>query len=313
MRLRKCLLGALLLIPLEVVAAPRPVDGKAAFQKMKSLVGRWEAKTKSGKRIQVSYKTIANGSVLAETWGSPGGRVSMTMFHMDGEALLLTHYCPQGNQPRLRFTPSASKRALIAFRFLDATNLADKSDSHMHEVDFRFKDADTLVRTETYLSKGKPDVGTLTFVRTRPQGALWDNAAPHEQSRAFEDQDLQKFAETLSEKPCLKEAAWLPSVGAKVGFAKPIKRTSDRKVRPQLLRSALMKTLLENKRVRLMEDVRGADFIVHLTMSSVADSKEGTEVRTYDATVRVVAKSGELLCIDDAKIKKVFRQAAVQW
>ena len=162
MMFSKWALGALM--PLLIAAKSGPITGQEAFDKMASLVGRWEAKTKSGKTIRVSYKMIAGGSVLAETWESPSGRVSMTMFHLDDSELMLTHYCPQGNQPRLLFAPGASERDTLVFRFKDATNLADKRASHMHATEFRIG-AKALVRSDTYLSKGKPDIGTLTFTR----------------------------------------------------------------------------------------------------------------------------------------------------
>ena len=51
----------------------------------------------------------------------------------DGDALIATHYCAQGNQPRLKLTPGQGAR--IRFTFRDATDLAP-GESHLHDLAF---------------------------------------------------------------------------------------------------------------------------------------------------------------------------------
>jgi hypothetical protein len=91
--------------------------------------------------------------------------VTQTVFHLDGNDILATHYCAQGNQPRLRLRAAAPDT--MVFQFLDATNLRSASDSHLVRLTFRWRDADHLVREEVYATNGREEPGTLLLERAR--------------------------------------------------------------------------------------------------------------------------------------------------
>ena len=117
----------------------RPIDAAAAFSRLKTLVGGWEADTKMG-RAHVSYEVVAGGTSLLERESGEKMPVMLTLYHVDGDRLLLTHYCMAGNQPRMqarRFDPGTGK---IEFQFLDATGLTTPGAGHMHNASFRFVD-----------------------------------------------------------------------------------------------------------------------------------------------------------------------------
>jgi hypothetical protein len=88
----------------------------------RQLVGRFTA-TREGGTISVSYKVISGGSAMLETW-SAGGHETVTLYHRDGDGLMLTHYCAQGNQARLTAVEATPQRTV--FRFLDATDVGPK-------------------------------------------------------------------------------------------------------------------------------------------------------------------------------------------
>ncbi len=89
----------------------------------------------------------------------------MTLYHLDGDSLLATHYCPQGNQPRLKLSPVSTPNQL-SFHFLDATNLSDMGDSHQHSLGFEIKkSSDRLLRKESYLSKTGEKFDTLQLIK----------------------------------------------------------------------------------------------------------------------------------------------------
>jgi hypothetical protein len=107
-----------------VAACASPASAQAlrpdqAFQSLKALVGDWQGRTAAGRTFLVSYRLIANDSVLVESWTMSPTRTSMTVYHMDGDALIATHYCPQGNQPRLQYRPEFSSERLTSARVLD--------------------------------------------------------------------------------------------------------------------------------------------------------------------------------------------------
>jgi hypothetical protein len=157
---------AFLAVPVILASSALAVEGgDQAFQNLKSLAGEWEATTPKGSTLRVSYKLASKGSVLVETW-APGTRgETLTVFHLDGPSLLATHYCAQGNQPRLRLKGVSGNA--YDFEFLDATNLGKPSDSHMTRLRLELVDADHLTKTETYVEDGKDDVSVLRFSRVR--------------------------------------------------------------------------------------------------------------------------------------------------
>jgi len=149
------------------VNANTRVNVAEAFDEMKSLVGLWHKEGAESSNFLVSFELIANNSVLVETWLRKGKKHSFTMYHLDNEKLMATHYCPQGNQPRLVLTESSTINNLN-FSFLDATNLVDLSDSHQHSLGFEFPiDLNKILRKESYISEKGEDVSELLLVRRK--------------------------------------------------------------------------------------------------------------------------------------------------
>jgi len=116
-------------------------NGPAAFAKLKTLVGEWQAETSMGK-VQVSYELIAGGTALVERESGEKMPSMMTVYHLDGSRLLLTHYCMAGNQPRMQARSFNPETGEVQFQFLDATNLASPEAGHMHNAKLRLIDHD---------------------------------------------------------------------------------------------------------------------------------------------------------------------------
>ncbi len=136
------------------------------YARLQSLTGTWEARADGGAVIRVAYRAISNQSAVLQTYTTPSGKETVTIFHPDGKHLLATHYCAQGNQPRLRLAPGSTADHL-KFQYLDATNLGSKDDSHLVALELGFDSADSYTSVETYQDHGKLDITTLHF-RRRP-------------------------------------------------------------------------------------------------------------------------------------------------
>src|SRR5262245_62991488 len=108
--------------------------------------------------MAVDYRFISNNTVLVEAYNAGSPRETMTVFHADGASLIATHYCAQGNQPRLRLAPGSKG---LVFVFFDATNLPDPSSSHLVRLELSLEPDGSLKRTETYRERGKDDISTL--------------------------------------------------------------------------------------------------------------------------------------------------------
>jgi len=121
----------------------------ALFERIAALTGKWHVREEASLRIV--FEQTARGSVIVERWMLGERTHSLTIYHRDGERLLATHYCPQGNQPRLAATASADGE--IRFAFLDATDL-DPGESYQHDLTFKRNPDGSVSRTETYWGPG---------------------------------------------------------------------------------------------------------------------------------------------------------------
>jgi hypothetical protein len=128
-----------ILIALVATAALAETDASTAFDQLKSLLGSWAGKTSDGQPLQISNRVISNGSALLSE--ITGHEDMISMFHMDGNRLMMTHYCGSGNQPRMVGSVSPDGKT-ITFNFLDATNLLSTQHGHMEQVVFTLIDAD---------------------------------------------------------------------------------------------------------------------------------------------------------------------------
>lgn len=140
-------------------AAATPGDG---FERLKAIAGDWQGDAGGGAALRVGYRPVSRGSVLVETW-QPGTRAeTMTLFHRDGARVLATHYCAQGNQPRLAMR---GEGGAFVFEYVDATNLADPEASHLHRLVLAPQRDGTLERTETYRSHGREETSRVRLRR----------------------------------------------------------------------------------------------------------------------------------------------------
>ena len=131
---------------------------------MKKLVGEWEGKTEKGRLIRVTFRLTAADTVLVETWTLGPQRESLTLYHMDNESLFATHYCPIGNQPRLRLQ-APSDPELLKFEFVSATNLPKPEAAHQHQFEIEFIDAHSFARSETVSRKWYWRSGTCRILK----------------------------------------------------------------------------------------------------------------------------------------------------
>jgi hypothetical protein len=157
------------LVASKASAQPGPLPPDQAFARLKSLVGDWQGRTEAGRTFAVNYRLIANDTALVESWTMSPTRTSMTVYHMDGDALIATHYCPQGNQPRLQYRVETSNERLH-FTFRDATNLGDPNAAHQHEFWIRFHANGGFARSETYVENGEAGSEVAAYTRV-PQPA----------------------------------------------------------------------------------------------------------------------------------------------
>jgi hypothetical protein len=141
-----------LLFGLVTSAAFAASAAQKSFEELKTLDGSWGGKGANGELVEVSYRVTSNGSALMSE--IKGKEDMITMFNLDGERLLMTHYCAVGNQPRMVASPSPDGKT-FTFAFLDATNLATPDAPHMNHLVISMPDANHHTEEWVYNDHGK--------------------------------------------------------------------------------------------------------------------------------------------------------------
>ncbi len=146
--------AAAALLASSLYAAPPESKHKAEFDKLKSLEGVWEGKDSDGNPANFSYKVVSAGNTVMESIDHTHmAEMMVSMYHLDGDNLMMTHYCSAGNQPRMRLVSSTPNS--LTFEMFDATNLASDNDAHMRKVVITWQDNDHITSDWTMSKDGK--------------------------------------------------------------------------------------------------------------------------------------------------------------
>jgi hypothetical protein len=152
---------------LAAMAAFAQSSGQKSFDTMKSITGNWEGKDSQGGAVAVSNRVTAGGSaVVSELKTTMHGKAEdmISMINMDGDRVLLTHYCSAGNQPRMQAAISPDGKS-ITFTFVDATNLSSPDAPHMKSVTFNFIDENHHTEEWHFAMQGKEMVQRFDLQR----------------------------------------------------------------------------------------------------------------------------------------------------
>jgi hypothetical protein len=129
--------------------AVAPSDAQKAFDNMKKLAGSWQG-TIMGIQINITIRLASSGTAILHEATTGGGRPpdhEITMFYVEGDRLLATHYCDGGNRARLegKLSPDGMTSE---FNFLDVVGSTKGGlvkrmafttiDANKHVVDFTF-------------------------------------------------------------------------------------------------------------------------------------------------------------------------------
>lgn len=129
---------------------------RRAFDRLKALEGTWRGKSTKGWTDHATIQVIAGGSAVVSTsdFDAHKGQTMVTVFHLDGEKLMLTHYCVAKNQPRLVATTISEDGANIGFTFLDGANIPTRDTGHMDRAEYRFESSSAFTTRWSWYEKG---------------------------------------------------------------------------------------------------------------------------------------------------------------
>jgi hypothetical protein len=155
-----CALIASLAVTAALSAQTSGGAGAAAqgFNKLKALDGEWidvDGVFGTKGAVAVTYHVSGGGHTVVETFPLNQPEEMVTVYHMDGNDLVLTHYCSGGNQPHMR--SKGLQGDALMFDFDGGSNIDPGKSSHMHSVKIEFLSADEIRGTWSNWSNGKAD------------------------------------------------------------------------------------------------------------------------------------------------------------
>ena len=114
----------------------------------------------AGKLAQFELRVTSRGHAFVHELSVSGiPDHPVTLFYLDGDRLLLTHYCDAGNRPRMVAKASTDGKTL-EFDFLDVSGGNQKG--HMHHALFTFIDAEPPHRgLDLHGTRGSADPRSL--------------------------------------------------------------------------------------------------------------------------------------------------------
>lgn len=152
--LGNCILAAVILTFASVGA--REIDStqvrqaKETFERIKKWEGLWVGQSTKGWTDTLTYKTVAGGSVVVEeSFGAHPNETMYSMFSLDVDRLIMTHYCVARNQPRLVATEfgRSDSGEVVVFTFMDITGVASRNKGHMDKCRVTFI-SDSLTKVQ---------------------------------------------------------------------------------------------------------------------------------------------------------------------
>ena len=135
-----------------------------AFDRLTSLQGEWTGQI-DGVNTTLIYTLTANGSALMEQCRPEKGPEMITMFTVDGDHLIATHYCSARNQPQMATSPITDAQKPLEFSLVRVTGLQSPDDFHNTGLTVIQEDNDHLTQEWSYQHRDKTGKNIFRFTR----------------------------------------------------------------------------------------------------------------------------------------------------
>jgi hypothetical protein len=161
------IVGMALLVVASAAFAADKTKSEETFDRLASLKGEWKGEI-NGVDTTLTYTLTANGSALMEECRPGKGPEMITMFTIDGDHLIATHYCSAKNQPQMATSTITDAQKPLAFSLVRVTGLKSADDWHNTALTMIQEDNDHLTQEWSYQSKGKTGKNIFHFTRVQP-------------------------------------------------------------------------------------------------------------------------------------------------
>ena len=122
---------------------------------IKALAGKWEEPAEGGMPANVvEFKVTAAGGSVVETMFPGMPHEMVNVYTVDGEDVIVTHYCASKNAPRMKLTKNENGRML--FEFIDGANINPEK-TYMGKLELTVHGPDEIEENWTSITKGKEE------------------------------------------------------------------------------------------------------------------------------------------------------------
>ena len=173
---RLMLTAAVVALPVFAIAQS---GQQKSFDALKALAGSWEGPVTTNPKMSdmgdmaavvITMRVTSRGNALVHEMRGAGTADDpahydhpVTMFYLDGDSLMLRHYCDAGNRPRMTARTSPDGKT-VDFDFVDLEG--GTQNGHMQHATFTFVDANHHTEEWTYMMPGdKPVVAHVELHR----------------------------------------------------------------------------------------------------------------------------------------------------
>jgi len=160
------MVGMALFVAASATFGADKTKSEEAFDRLAALKGKWSGE-QEGVKVSLIYTLTANGSALMEEFRPEKGPVMITMFTVDGDHLIATHYCSAKNQPQMVTSAITDAQKPLAFSLARITGLKSPDAWHNTRLTVIQEDNDHLTQEWTYQSKGKTGKTVFRYTRVR--------------------------------------------------------------------------------------------------------------------------------------------------
>jgi hypothetical protein len=160
------MIGMALVVVASAAFAADKTKSEEAFDRLASLIGEWKGEP-LGVNTTLIYTLTANGSVVMEECRPENEPVMITMFTVDGDHLIATHYCAAKNQPQMATSAITDAQKPLAFSLVRVTGLKSPDDWHNTALTVIQEDNDHLTQEWSYEFKRKSGKNVFHFTRVK--------------------------------------------------------------------------------------------------------------------------------------------------
>jgi len=132
-----------------------PAQREGLFAAVRGLEGRWVGTGPDGGEHVAEFRVSSAGSAVRELMFPDTPHEMTNMYTLDGNSLVMTHYCAGGNQPHMRASALEGNR--LVFRSDGVSDLKSADEVYMGEMTLVLVDGDHIEQHWRALKRGEPD------------------------------------------------------------------------------------------------------------------------------------------------------------